>query len=128
MQSEASNYLPLFVLLFLSTALAGLVILISIIFGPRRRSKIPRKVAPYESGMTAIGIGQRRFPVRFYLIAVLFILFDVEIIFFYPWAVAFRQLGLFGFIEMLIFVGVLLVGYIWIWKKGALEWETMDKP
>lgn len=128
MQSEASNYLPLFVLLILSTALAGLVVLISIIFGPRRRSKVASKVAPYESGMTAIGVGQRRFPVRFYLIAVLFILFDVEIIFFYPWAVAFRQLGLFGFIEMLIFIGVLLVGYIWIWKKGALEWETMDKP
>jgi NADH-quinone oxidoreductase subunit A len=128
MQSEASNYLPLFVLLFLSTVLAGLVILISIIFGPRRRSQNIKKVAPYESGMTAIGVAQRRFPVRFYLIAVLFILFDVEIIFFYPWAVAFRQLGLFGFIEMLVFIGILLVGYIWIWKKGALEWETMDKP
>ncbi len=77
--------------------------------------------------MNAIGSGQRRFPVRFYLIAVLFILFDIEVIFFYPWAVAFRQLGLFGFIEMLIFVGILLVGYVWLWKKGALEWESMDK-
>ena len=128
MQSEATNYLPLFVLLTLSTVLAGLIILISIIFGPRHRANASRKVAPYESGMKAIGVAQRRFPVRFYLIAVLFILFDVEIIFFYPWAVAFRQLGLFGFIEMLVFIGILLVGYIWIWRKGALEWETMDKP
>lgn len=121
------NFLPIFVLLFISTALAVLVIFISILFGPRRRANNPTKVAPYESGMKAIGQGQRRFPVRFYLIAVLFILFDIEVIFFYPWAVAFRQLGLFGFIQMLIFVGILLAGYIWVWKKGALEWETMDK-
>src|SRR5438128_4903659 len=98
MQSGLSDYLPLLVLLFLSTALAGLIILMSVIFGPRRRSKAVHKVAPYESGMTAIGVGQRRFPVRFYLIAVMFILFDIEIIFFYPWAVYFRQLGWFGFI------------------------------
>jgi NADH-quinone oxidoreductase subunit A len=127
MYSELSDFLPLFVLLFLSTLLAGLVILISVVFGPRRRARQAHKIAPYESGMNAIGSGQRRFPVRFYLIAVLFILFDIEVIFFYPWAVAFRQLGLFGFIEMLIFVGVLLVGYVWLWKKGALEWESMDK-
>jgi NADH-quinone oxidoreductase subunit A len=127
MYSELSDFLPLFVLLFLSTLLAGLVILISVVFGPRRRARQAHKIAPYESGMNAIGSGQRRFPVRFYLIAVLFILFDIEVIFFYPWAVAFRQLGLFGFIEMLIFVGILLVGYVWLWKKGALEWESMDK-
>ncbi|MCL4506565.1 MAG: NADH-quinone oxidoreductase subunit A [Chloroflexi bacterium] len=127
MQSGLSDYLPLFILLVLSSAVAGLVILISIVFGPKRRSHASRKVAPYESGMKAIGIGQRRFPVRFYLIAVLFILFDIEVIFFYPWAVSFRQLGLFGFFEMLVFIGILLVGYIWLWKKGALEWESMDK-
>jgi NADH-quinone oxidoreductase subunit A len=85
------------------------------------------KIQPYESGMRAIGHGQRRFPVRFYLIAVLFILFDIEVIFFYPWAVAFRQLGIPGLIEMLIFVGILFAGFIWVWKKGALDWETMDK-
>ncbi|MFN4293286.1 MAG: NADH-quinone oxidoreductase subunit A [Thermoflexales bacterium] len=122
-----NDFLPVFILLFLSTALAVLVIFISILFGPRRRANNPMKIQPYESGMRAIGQGQRRFPVRFYLIAVLFILFDIEVIFFYPWAVAFRQLGWFGLIEMLIFVGILLVGYFWIWKKGALEWETMDK-
>ncbi|BCX04542.1 MAG: NADH-quinone oxidoreductase subunit A [Candidatus Roseilinea sp.] len=122
-----NEFLPVFILLFLSTALAVLVVLISILFGPRRRANNPVKIQPYESGMRAIGQGQRRFSVRFYLIAVLFIIFDIEVIFFYPWAVAFRQLGWFGLIEMLIFVGILLVGYFWIWKKGALEWETMDK-
>jgi NADH-quinone oxidoreductase subunit A len=126
MQSVLSDYLPLFVLLFLSTGLAGLIIGMSVVFGPRRRSKASHKVAPYESGMTAIGVAQRRFPVRFYLIAVLFILFDIEIIFFYPWAVYFRQLGWFGFIEMLIFIGILMVGYVWLWKKGALEWERLE--
>ena len=127
MHTELSDYLPLFILLFLSTAVAGLVILISVVFGPKRRAKAAKKVAPYESGMNAIGSGQRRFPVRFYLIAVLFILFDIEVIFFYPFAVAFRQLGLFGFFEMMVFIGVLLVGYIWLWTMGALEWESMDK-
>ncbi|HEY3291688.1 MAG TPA: NADH-quinone oxidoreductase subunit A [Anaerolineae bacterium] len=127
MHSELTDYLPLFILLLLSSAVAGLVILISILFGPKRRSNAIRKVAPYESGMNAIGSGQRRFPVRFYLIAVLFILFDIEVIFFYPFAVSFRQLGLFGLIEMFVFIGVLLAGYFWLWKKGALEWESMDK-
>jgi NADH-quinone oxidoreductase subunit A len=127
MHSELSDFVPILVMVVLSTLLAGLVILISVIFGPRRRAKASRKLAPYESGMTAIGVGQRRFPVRFYLIAVLFILFDIEIIFFFPWAVAFRQLGLFGLIEMLVFIAILLVGYVWLWKKGALEWESMDK-
>lgn len=122
-----SEFLPVFILLFVSTALAVLVVVISILFGPRRRANNPVKIQPYESGMRAIGQGQRRFSVRFYLVAVLFILFDIEVIFFYPWAVAFRQLGWFGLIQMLIFVGILLVGYFWIWKKGALEWETMDK-
>jgi NADH-quinone oxidoreductase subunit A len=73
--------------------------------------------------MTPIGPGTRRLPGRFYLVAVLFILFDIEVVFFYPWAVAFRQLGLFGLIEMLIFILILLVGYVYAWKKGALEWE-----
>jgi NADH-quinone oxidoreductase subunit A len=73
--------------------------------------------------MTPLGPAQRRMPVKFYLVAVLFILFDIEVIFFYPWAVTFRQLGLFGLIEMLVFVGILLIGYVYAWKKGALEWE-----
>jgi NADH-quinone oxidoreductase subunit A len=73
--------------------------------------------------MTPIGPGTRRMPVHFYLVAVLFILFDIEVIFFFPWAVVFRSLGVFGLVEMLIFLAVLLVGYVYAWKKGALEWE-----
>ena len=114
-------YLPIVVLLVISTGLAFIVVGLGHLFGPRRPT--PRKLAPYESGMRPIGPAMRRMPVRFYLIAVLFILFDIEVIFFLPWAVTFRQLGVFGFIEMLVFIGVLLVGYIWVWKRGALEWD-----
>lgn len=115
------NYLPILILLAISTLLAGLVIFLSSFLGPRRPTR--RKLEPYESGMTPLGPAQRRMPVKFYLVAVMFILFDIEVIFFYPWAVVFRQLGWFGFIEMLIFVGILLIGYVYAWKKGALEWE-----
>ena len=116
-----TDYLPIAVLLVISTILAFLVVGIGHLFGPKRPT--PRKLAPYESGMRPIGPAMRRMPVRFYLVAVLFILFDIEVIFFLPWAVTFRQLGVFGFIEMLVFIGVLLVGYIWIWRRGALEWD-----
>ena len=115
------EYLPIAVLLILSTGLAVLVVLIGNLFGPRRPTE--RKALPYESGMRPIGPGARRMPVHFYLIAVLFILFDIEVVFFLPWAVVFRQLGLFGLVEMIIFIVILLVGYIYAWKAGALEWE-----
>jgi NADH-quinone oxidoreductase subunit A len=115
------EYLPLAILFILAALLAGFVVVLGHSFGPRRPTE--RKSQTYESGMVPIGPGTRRMPVRFYLIAVLFILFDVEVIFFYPWAVVFRQLGIFGLIEMLIFILILLVGYIYAWKKGALEWE-----
>ncbi len=115
------DFLPIAVLIILATGLAGLVILLGHLFGPRRPTL--RKSQPYESGMRPIGPGARRMPVHFYLIAVLFILFDIEIIFFLPWAVVFKKLGLFGLVEMLIFIMILLVGYVYAWKKGALEWE-----
>ncbi len=119
-------FLPLAVLFTLAIAMAFLVIGLGNWFGPNRPSQ--RKSASYESGMKPIGPGTRRISIRFYLIAVLFILFDIEIVFFLPWAVTlqyFKQngLGLFALVEMLIFVGILLVGYIYAWKKGALEWE-----
>ena len=114
-------YLPIAVLLVISTGLAFIVVGLGHLFGPRRPTQ--RKLAPYESGMRPIGPAMRRMPVRFYLVAVLFILFDIEVIFFLPWAVTFRQLGVFGFIEMLVFIGILFVGYIWVWKRGALEWD-----
>lgn len=117
------NFLPIFVLLFISTALAVLIIFISILFGPRKRAHNATKVAPYESGMNAIGPGQRRFPVRFYLIAVLFILFDIEVIFVVAWAVVVRKLGPPGLIGMLIFLAILEAAHLYAWKKGALEWD-----
>ncbi|MBX3003176.1 MAG: NADH-quinone oxidoreductase subunit A [Anaerolineales bacterium] len=115
------DYLPIAVLLIVATGLAVLIVIIGNIIGPRRTDS--RKTAPYESGMRPIGPGTRRMPVRFYLIAVLFILFDIEVVFFLPWAVVFRQLGVFGLIEMFVFIAILLVGYVYAWKKGALEWE-----
>ncbi len=115
------DYIPIAILVFLSTCLAVLVIILGHLFGPNRPTEA--KGMAYESGMDPIGPGTRQMPVRFYLIAVLFILFDIEVIFFLPWAVVFKRLGLFGLIEMLVFIIILLVGYVYAWKKGALEWD-----
>ena len=114
-------YIPIAILLILATGVAILVIVLGHLFGPR--SPTERKSLPYESGFVPIGPATPRIPIRFYLIAVLFILFDIEVIFILPWAVVFRQLGLFGLFEMFLFIAVLLVGYVYVWKKGALEWE-----
>jgi NADH-quinone oxidoreductase subunit A len=115
------EYVAIALMVVLSTLVALIAIWLGTLFGPRKQSEA--KAMPYESGMNPIGEGTRRMPVRFYLIAVLFILFDIEVVFFLPWAIVFRQLGLFGLIEMMIFIVVLLVGYVYAWKKGALEWE-----
>lgn len=115
------EFLPIVVLIILATAVAGIAITLGHLFGPRRPTR--RKAMPYESGMRPIGPGSRRMPVRFYLVAVLFILFDIEVVFFLPWAVVFRRLGVFGLVEMLVFIIILLVGYLYAWKKGALEWD-----
>ena len=114
-------YIPIFVLFGIALFFAILLPVLSVSLGPKRPNT--RKLTPYESGITPIGQAQRRLPVKFYLIAVLFILFDIEIIFLLPWAVTLRELGFFGLIEVLVFIVILLVGYIWIWKKGAFEWE-----
>ena len=115
-----SDFLPIAVLFILAIALAALVIILGHTFGPRRPTI--RKQMPYESGMTPIGPGTRRVRVAFYLIAVDFILFDIEVVFFLPWAVYARQLGEYGLVNIGIFTVVLLVGFIYAWKKGALEW------
>ena len=115
------SYLPIAVLLLFAILLAGLVVIIGDSFGPKNPNRI--KHSTYESGMTPMGVGTRRQPIRYYRIAMLFILFDIEVIFFLPWAVVFRQLGMFGLIEMAIFIAVVLVGYVYAWKKGALEWD-----
>ena len=119
-------FIPIAVLVILAIAFGFLIVGIGHLFGPRR--KTPRKVMPYESGMNPIGPGTRRAPIRFYLVAVLFILFDIEIIFIIPWAVVLKDFvkantGVFALIEMTIFIVILLVGLVYAWKKGALEWE-----
>ena len=115
------EYVAIGLMVVLATLVALIAIGLGNLFGPRKHSEA--KAMPYESGMIPIGEGTRRMPIRFYLIAVLFILFDIEVVFFLPWAIVFRQLGLFGLIEMFIFILILLVGYVYAWKKGALEWE-----
>jgi NADH-quinone oxidoreductase subunit A len=117
------DYTGILVLGFVSIVIPSLAMFIGHRLGPRRPD--PRKAQPYESGMTAIGPAQRRVPVKFYRIAVLFILFDIEVIFMFPWAVLFLNVEskTFLFVEMLIFVVVLLVGYVYAWSTGALEWD-----
>jgi NADH-quinone oxidoreductase subunit A len=114
-------YVAIALMIVLATLIALIAIGMGSIFGPRKPSA--EKSMPYESGMTPYGEGTRRMPVRFYLIAVLFILFDIEVVFFLPWAVVFRELKIFGLAEMVVFIVILLVGYVYAWKKGALEWE-----
>lgn len=115
------SYYPVAILIGITVVLGVLVIALGHLFGPRRPTE--RKGSTYESGMMPYGPGTRQMPIRFYLVAVLFILFDVEVIFLFPWAVVYRDLGLFGVIEMVIFVLILLVGFIYALKKGAFEWE-----
>jgi NADH-quinone oxidoreductase subunit A len=114
-------YIAIALMVVLATLVALIAIWLGTLFGPRKQSAA--KSMPYESGMNPYGEGTRRMPIRFYLIAVLFILFDIEVVFFLPWAVVFRQLGIFGLVEMIVFIVILLVGYVYAWKKGALEWE-----
>jgi NADH-quinone oxidoreductase subunit A len=114
-------YLPLLIILSLAIFVGFFVVALGHLFGPKRPTT--RKAAPYESGMVPYGPGTRRISVRYYLVAVLFILFDIETVFFLLWAVVLRDLGVFGLIEMFFFIGTLVVGFVYAWKKGALEWE-----
>lgn len=115
------SYYPIAILIGITFALGVLVTVLGHLFGPRRPTE--RKGAPYESGMMPYGPGTRQMPIRFYLVAVLFILFDVEVIFLFPWAVVYRELGVFGILAVGFFLVVLTVGLIYEWKKGAFEWE-----
>lgn len=114
-------FAPAGVMVIVALLIALIILMISRVFGPHNPSF--RKNAPYESGMKPIGSANRRLPVKYYLVAVLFIVFDVEVIFFLPWAVKMRDLGLYGLIVMGFFTLILIVGFIYEWKKGALEWE-----
>jgi len=114
-------YLPLALMLAVATGIALVMVALSEFLGPRRVFR--EKMEPFECGENPIVSPKQRFSVRFYLIAMLFIIFDIEAVFLFPWAVVFQSLGLFGFIEMMIFIAILAAGLVYVWKKGALEWE-----
>jgi NADH-quinone oxidoreductase subunit A len=114
-------YAPILILLGISLLNAVGMVALSHLLSPYRPT--PAKLDPYESGMIPLGNARERFSVKFYMVAILFIVFDIEVVFLIPWAVWFRKLGLFGFVEMIVFIFVLLVGFVYIWKKGALEWD-----
>jgi NADH-quinone oxidoreductase subunit A len=119
-----NSYIPVLVMVVGAIAIALILVGLSALLGPRRPS--PAKDAPYECGVTPIGSARERFPIKFYLTAMLFILFDIETVFLYPWAVTYKTSGglmLFNLLEMAIFVVVLFVGYIYVWRRGGLEWE-----
>lgn len=117
----ADPYFPVLILLVIALAMAVGFVLLSQALGPKRYDRV--KFGVYECGVDPLTPASVRVSVKFYLIAILFILFDLETTFLYPWAVLFRSLGLFGFVEMAVFVGILLVGLVYAWKKGALEWQ-----
>ena len=101
--------------------LGTLLLLLGRLFGPHKPD--PAKLSPYECGFEAFEDSRMKFDVRYYLVAILFIIFDLEIAFLFPWAISLREIGLFGFVSMMIFLGILVIGFIYEWKKGALEWE-----
>ena len=115
------QYIPIIIFALLAAAFPGLTLVIMKLIRPDSRP-VGDKLKPYECGVPAESDSRGRYSVRFYIIAILFVVFDVETIFLFPWAVKFKAFGLFGLLEMLIFLVILVVGYIWVWKKGALEW------
>ncbi len=114
------EYVPVLILLLVSIGLASTFILLAMVLGPKRELRV--KMEPFECGVEQVVSPRRRFDVKFYLVAMLFILFDIEAVFLYPWAVLFRGLGWFGFIEMMVFIGIVAMGLVYVWKKGALDW------
>ena len=115
------DWLLILLLMALAAGFGGGAILLSRVLGPHNPT--PEKSAPYECGMPPVGDARERQSVRFYLIAMIFLLFDIEVAFLYPWALALRSLGWVGYLQVVLFTAVLLAGYIYIWKKGALDWS-----
>lgn len=119
-----ANYAPLLIMFVLAGGLAAALIVLSSIVGRHLRTRA--KDQPYECGIRPTGDAREAFPIHFYLVAIIFVLFDIEAIFLYPWAIVYRQLnqkGAFGLLEMLLYILILAVGYIYLWKKGALDWK-----
>jgi NADH-quinone oxidoreductase subunit A len=118
----SQSYFPVLVQMAIAIALAAGLIGASSLLGKRARS--PLKDTPYESGMAPVGSARERFSVKFYLVGMIFILFDIEAVFLYPWAVVYRDLKMFAFGEMFVFVALVMVGFFYVWKKGALDWAA----
>ena len=121
MNTLLAEYLPILIFLGIATGLAGLILLASFVIARQRPDS--EKLSPYECGFEAFEDARMKFDVRYYLIAILFILFDLEIAFLFPWAVVLQEIGFFGFMAMVVFLAILVVGFIYEWMKGALEWE-----
>lgn len=116
-----ARYLPLLLHILAAAIVASAIVTLSWIIGKRRPTRA--KLSPYECGMIPVGDARERFSVKFYLVAMLFILFDVEAVFLYPWAVILRDLKMFGFWEMMVYIAIVLVGFFYVWKKGVLDWN-----
>ena len=121
MESLLLNYLPVLVFLGIAVALSCVMVLLPALLAPSRPDT--EKLSAYECGFEAFGDARTKFDVRFYLVSILFIIFDLEVAFLFPWAVSLGTIGEFGFWSMMVFLGVLTIGFIYEWKKGALEWE-----
>ncbi|HCR85126.1 MAG TPA: NADH-quinone oxidoreductase subunit A [Alphaproteobacteria bacterium] len=121
MDLDLYTYLPVLMFLAVATLLAGVIIALSYIVSLKKPDT--EKNSQYECGFEAFSEARGRFDVRFYLVAILFIIFDLEIAFLFPWAISLNEIGIFGFWSMIVFLGVLTIGFIYEWKKGALEWE-----
>jgi NADH-quinone oxidoreductase subunit A len=121
MESYLRSYLPLTIYGGLALVVGGILVGASRLLGPR--SRLAEKETTYECGAPLLGSARERFSVKFYLVAILFVLFDIETIFLVPWAVIYRKLGMYGMVEMLVFMGLLVLGYFYAWKRGGLDWD-----
>src|SRR5579871_4248468 len=121
-ETYAQSYFPVLVQVVIAIALAAGLVVTSSFIG--KRAKSPLKDTPYESGMAPVGSARERFSVKFYLVGMIFILFDIEAVFLYPWAVVYRELKMFAFGEMFVFVALIMIGFFYVWKKGALDWSS----
>ena len=115
------NYLPILVFIGIGVVIGAVAITVGFLLGPHKPDS--DKNSPYECGFEAFEDSRMKFDVRYYLVAILFIIFDLEIAFLFPWAIVLEDIGLFGFLAMVVFLGILVIGFIYEWKKGALEWE-----
>lgn len=120
--SYPDTYFPVLVQIVLAIAIAAALVTLTFVVGKRVKTRV--KDSPYECGIVPTGTARERFSVKFYLVAIVFILFDIEAVFLYPWAVVYRELKMFAFVEMLLFIVLVLAGFVYIWKKGALDWSS----